>query len=132
VNDASPIQLADHSVNAAGILASAREYSLLSGDGSRWRGLNGKWYSTSWAGNQFAGSRNLVLSTARAANVAGKIFFVGGAAVSTYQFVSALANNNPRAASAAMINIIVSGYGVWGGPPGAVFAAGYWLGTLGP
>jgi len=73
------------SLTVAGTFSGLKEYS--NEIGGQWRGKNGKWYSTSWGGNQWTGGRSSILAQASKWRGLGNTFFVGGAVISGLQFM---------------------------------------------
>jgi hypothetical protein len=111
-------------------VASLRSYSLVDSYNLEWKGVNGEWYPLSWGGNQYTGPRALATWTAEFANQVGVFLFYVGGAISTYQGVVNVVNSNWGGAMTNVGDIGVGAIGTWGGPYGAAFGFGYWLGRL--
>jgi len=118
--------------NGGGSMASYRAYSLWDRFNLRWKGLNGKWNNMSWKGNGATGSQSLAQNAAEAAEGAGQMFFFVGTSVSAFQFGAAMLNGDYDLAAVTTLDVFASAVGLDGGPLGAAFATGWWLGRLSP
>lgn len=112
-------------LNAAGFVSSAGEYSnVINGN---WRGINGKWNSLEWGGNQWTGARANALSKAGYFKIASRGFFVVGTGISLYQGGDALLNGNYAGAAKSGLDIGMGAFATFGGPPGWIIGGGYFL-----
>ena len=110
-------------LNAAGFFSSAGEYSnVINGS---WRGVNGKWNSLEWGGNQWTGARANALSKAGYFKLASRGFFVVGTGISLYQGGQALLNGNYAGAAKSGLDIGMGAFATFGGPPGWIIGGGY-------
>jgi len=112
-------------INAARFIAGAGEYSnVINGS---WRGANGKWYPTTWWGNQWTGTRSTVMSRAGAFKLASRGFFVVGTGISLFQGGDALLNGNYAEAAKSGLDIGMGAFATFGGPSGWIIGGGYFL-----
>lgn len=110
-------------LNAAGFVSSAGEYSnVINGS---WKGVNGKWDSLEWGGNQWTGARANALSKAGYFKLASRGFFVVGTGISLYQGGDALLNGNYAGAAKSGLDIGMGAFTTFGGPPGWIIGGGY-------
>ncbi|MDD3141895.1 MAG: hypothetical protein PHX08_23430 [Lachnospiraceae bacterium] len=110
-------------LNGAGFVSSAGEYSnVINGE---WIGINGKWNSLEWGGNQWTGARQIALSKAGYFKLASRVFFVIGTGISLYQGGDALLKGNYIGASKSGFDIGMGALATFGGPPGWVIGGGY-------
>ncbi|WP_373733272.1 hypothetical protein [Bacteroides heparinolyticus] len=102
-----------------------------------WLGNNGKYYSRSWGGNQWTGSRAGALEAARMYKWAGRVnvaatVIIGGVAVyNGYQKDGEQFGYNANRAGASVIGGLLGGW--TGAEVGAVIGAGVgvWFGGIG-
>jgi hypothetical protein len=112
-------------LNASGFVSSAGEYSnVINGS---WRGVNGKWNSLDWGGNQWTGARSNALSRAGYFKLASRGFFVVGTGISLYEGGDALMTGNYAGAAKSGLNIGMGAFATFGGPPGWIVGGGYFL-----
>lgn len=110
-------------LNAAGFVSSGGEYSnVINGS---WRGVNGKWNSLEWGGNQWTGARANALSKAGYFKLASRGFFVVGTGISLYQGGDALLNGNYAGAAKSGLDIGMGAFATFGGTPGWIIGGGY-------
>ncbi|MDD3321625.1 MAG: RHS repeat-associated core domain-containing protein [Paludibacter sp.] len=110
-------------LNGAGFVSSAGEYSnVINGE---WIGINGKWNSLEWGGNQWTGARQIALSKAGYFNLASKGFFYAGAFISGYQGYSAFQKGDYLGAAKSGLDIGLGAFATFGGPPGWIIGGGY-------
>ncbi len=112
-------------LNAASFATSLGQYSNVYN--GMWRGLNGKWYSTSWQGNQWAGPRSSVMSRAGAFKLASRGFFYAGVLVSGYQGFSSIQNGDYAGAVKSGLDIGMAAIATFGNVPGLIIGGGYFL-----
>jgi hypothetical protein len=102
-----------------------------------WLGNNGKYYSTSWGGNQYTGSRALALKAAGNYKFAGRATVVGSALIGIYdtrvgyQKDGGKFGYNAQMAGVSSAASILGGIG--GAEAGALIGAGIgaWFGGVG-
>lgn len=112
-------------LNAASFAVSAGEYAnVINGS---WRGVNGKWYSTSWQGNQWTGARSSAISKSGVFKLAGRGIFVVSTGISLYEGGDALLNGDYASAAKAGLDIGMGAFATFAGPPGWVIGGGYFL-----
>ncbi len=99
-------------LGATGTAASAAQYA----SGARTIGSNMKVYGSGWKGNQHVKTAGI----AKVADVAGRALAVGAFAADAYAYSQGTISGEKFA-----VNSAVAAIGVWGGPAGAIFAAGY-------
>ena len=110
-------------INAAGFVSSAGEYSnVINGS---WRGVNGKWNSLEWGGNQWTGARANALSKAGYFKLASRGLFVVGTGISLYQGGDALLKGDYAGAAKSGLDIGMGAFATFGGPPGWIIGGGY-------
>ncbi len=111
--------------NAVGFVSSAGEYSnVINGS---WRGINGKWYSLEWGGNQWTGARANALSKASYFKLASRGLFVVGTGISLYQGGDALLKGNYDDAAKFGLDIGMGALATFGGPIGWGIGGGYFV-----
>jgi hypothetical protein len=93
--------------------------------GDLWRGMNGKWNSLDWGGNQHTGARATVLGGTESLRIAGRGLFAADLAFNAYSLHKALNNNDKFGAIRSAFDISVSIGGIAGGNFGFAFATGY-------
>ena len=87
-----------------------------------WRGTNGKYYSTSWGGNQFTGARSSALRLGSTLRVAGQ--WVAGASV----VIDAVSlRRNKISTGDFMSNSFYTGLALIAGPPGWLAATSHFI-----
>jgi hypothetical protein len=91
------------------------------------RGVNGKWNSLDWGGNQWTGARSNALSRAGYFKLASRGFFVVGTGISLYEGGDALMTGNYAGAAKSGLNIGMGAFATFGGPPGWIVGGGYFL-----
>ena len=104
-----------------GLLYGAAENYYQSGS-NLWRGSNGKYYSTSWGGNQWTGGRNAVVKTGKFLRVAGQWIAVGGVALDIIDLSQGNINTGQF-----MSNTTFTAIGVFGGPVGWITSGAYFI-----
>jgi len=110
-------------LNAAGFVSTAGEYSnVINGS---WRGVNGKWNSLEWGGNQWTGARANALSKAGYFKLASRGLFVVGTGISLYQGGDALLNGNYAGAAKSGLDIGMGAFATFGGTLGWIIGGGY-------
>ncbi|VAW18190.1 hypothetical protein MNBD_BACTEROID01-2858 [hydrothermal vent metagenome] len=110
-------------LNAAGFVSSAGEYSnVINGS---WRGMNGKWNTLEWGGNQWTGARANALSKAGYFKLASRGLFVVGTGISLYQGGDALLKGDYAGAAKSGLDIGMGAFATFGGPPGWIIGGGY-------
>ena len=117
------LYLIEAGVNAAGFASTAREYSIVIN--GRWRGVNGKWYSLEWGGNQWTGARANALRKAGYFKLASRGLFVVGTGISLYQGAGALLRGDYAGATKSVFDIGMGAFATYGGPLGWVIGGGY-------
>ena len=90
-----------------------------------WRGANGKYYNTSWGGNQFTGSRNAVRWSSRLLKGAGTAFAIPALANIGVDWM-----NNNISTRSAISEGSSSAIGAFGGVPGIGWTIGWESGRL--
>jgi hypothetical protein len=113
------------SLNAAGFATGVGEYS--NATNGMWKGANGKWYSTSWGGNQWTGARSKVMSKAGYFKVASRVFFYAGTLISGYQGFQAYQRGDYFGVAKSGLDITMGTIATFGGPPGLIIGGGYFL-----
>ncbi len=110
-------------LNAVGFASSAGEYSnVINGS---WKGVNGKWNSLEWGGNQWTGARSKALSKAGYFKLAGRGLFVVGTGISLYQGGDAILKGDYAGAAKSGLDIGMGAFSTFGGPPGWIIGGGY-------
>ncbi len=94
--------------------------------GSQWLGNNGKYYSKSWGGNQYTGSRAGALNASKAYRIAGRLTFAAGAFISGYEGYNHLRAGNYAGFSKSGLDIGMGAVGFLG-PIGLGVSAGYFI-----
>ena len=94
--------------------------------GSQWLGNNGKYYSKSWGGNQYTGSRAGALNASKAYRIAGRLTFAAGAFISGYEGYNHLRAGNYAGFSKSGLDIGMGAVGFLG-PIGLAVSAGYFI-----
>lgn len=128
MNYASNIYLTSIALNAAGLAASAGEYSNVAN--GMWQGANSKWYSLKWGGNRWTGARSLAKGRAGAFSLVGKGFFYASAGVSVIQGGSNISSGNYSGAAKNGVDIFFGAIGTFGGPKGMAIGAIYFGGDF--
>jgi hypothetical protein len=112
-------------LNVAGLLNGAGEYyNAVNG---MWKGVNGKWYSLEWGGNQWTGARANAVGKAYGFKMAGRACFYIGAFISGSEGVNAIIEGNDLGVFKAGVDIGISALATFGGPAGLVIGGGYFL-----
>ena len=113
----------NQTVNMLGFTVSSGEYSHMRN--GNWRGMNGKWYSMNWGGNQWTGPRTKVTTIAGNLKVVGSGLFVVGTGVSLMQGGSALVAGDYEGAAKSAFDIGMGVFATYGGVPGWIIGGGY-------
>jgi len=110
-------------LNAAGFVSSAGEYSnVINGS---WSGVNGKWNSLKWGGNQWTGARSTALSEAGYFKLVSRWTFVAGAVISGFQGYNAYQNGDYGGVNKSGLDIGMGAFATFGGPLGWIIGGGY-------
>lgn len=105
--------------------ATGAEYYFVSPNGTRWRGINGKWNNMTWGGNQYTGGRALAVAKAGVFRVGARTFFFTGAAISGYQGYQNFRQQNYAGAAKNGLDIGMSAVGTFCGPYGVAVSGVY-------
>jgi hypothetical protein len=112
-------------VGVAGLFVGGVEYSHVAN--GKWAGANGKWYSLKWGGNQWTGARSSAQKIANVAKYTGRGLFVVSSFISGIQGASAWRNDDYAGAAKYGMDIGMSAFATFGGPPAWVIGGGYLL-----
>ncbi len=112
-------------LNVTGTLAGIGEYSNVSN--GMWLGANGKWYSTSWGGNQWTGARSNVMKTAGQFKLLGRGSFIFTTGISAYEGGIAISEGDYDSAAKSGLDITMAGIATFGGTPGLIIGGGYFV-----
>jgi hypothetical protein len=107
-------------LTGAGVASGIGEYSNEAA--GYWRGINNKWYSTGWGGNQYTGGRSLVLKKAGIFRLAGRGVFGVSAGLSLVQ-----AGTGTISKTKAAVDIGFGAISTFGGIPGLAVGTGYFV-----
>ncbi len=115
-------------LNLLGTGAAAGEYS--NEFEGYWRGINAKWYSNRWGGNQWTSARSIALRNAKLFRMGGYATFMSSTFLSVGQYRNAYQMGDYDKASKSALDVGVGFYGLIGGPFGVGAGVGYWAADL--
>ena len=99
---------------AVGTYTGIKAYSLVH-DGM-WRGMDGKWYKTSWGGNQYTGTRGTVTKKALRLEKIGKYIFGLDAIINGVVIWNNISEKDYQFISQSSANIVFGYISTYGGP----------------
>jgi hypothetical protein len=116
-------------INAAAGIGSAftAAGNIQAGNGY-WLGGNGKYYSSSWGGNQWTGGRNSVLTSSRVLKGSGTILGLPSVGYNVTQFGTYYSAGDSFNARRAFSESASAAIGAFGGVPGIGWSAGWEIG----
>ena len=115
---------------AVGTYTGIKAYSRVH-DGM-WRGMDGKWYKTSWGGNQYTGARSTVMKKALRLEKIGKYMFCLDAVINGVVIWNNASENNYELIFQSSANIVFGYISTYGGPPGMIVGTMYYSMTFAP
>lgn len=113
---------------AVGTYTGIKAYSRVH-DGM-WRGMDGKWYKTSWGGNQYTGARGNVMKKTAKLNKVGNSLFWFDVFINGYTIGNSIIKNDYQTIAQSSMNIVFGYISTYAGIPGMVVGTAYYSMTF--